>query len=224
MPILPTLRQEAARGRASSQSFSLAELFQQAHRLGLRRGFTCPRSDSRTGLSAVVGSVEGILGTVTLSAVLLGGPIGCGGPTSLTVGNDGSVEASERLDGGSDAGEGASLFGDAAGGGGLTCGCPLNHQSKSCLCACPDGGDTTLSGTVYDPAGKNPVYGADVYVAVDPLLPLSDGVTCTGCSNLYTGMPIASALTDAAGHFTMVHAPAAHNVPLVVQVGKWRKL
>jgi hypothetical protein len=76
---------------------------------------------------------------------------------------------------------------------------------------------------VYDPAGLNPVYNVAVYVPSAPLLPLPKGVACTSCQDLYTGNPIAAAVTDAKGHFKITGAPAGTTVPLVIQIGKWRK-
>jgi hypothetical protein len=87
--------------------------------------------------------------------------------------------------------------------------------------SCPDGGSTTISGTVYDPAGKNPVYNVAVYVPNSAPETLPSGVTCASCSDLYT-TPIASAVTDASGSFTIKNAPSGPNIPLIVQVGKWR--
>jgi hypothetical protein len=87
---------------------------------------------------------------------------------------------------------------------------------------CPGSG-TTISGVVYDPAGKNPTYNAAVYVPNEPVEPLSSGVSCGACDAFYSGLPIASALTDSSGRFTLANAPDGVDVPLVVQVGKWRR-
>jgi hypothetical protein len=85
---------------------------------------------------------------------------------------------------------------------------------------------TTLSGTVYDPAGDNPLYNAYVYIPInplDPLPPLSVGASCDTCSGA-GGLPALQATqTDAAGNFTLTNVPSATDVPVVVQLGKWRR-
>ena len=73
-----------------------------------------------------------------------------------------------------------------------------------------------------NPAGKNPLYGIVVYVPSAALQPLGIGASCTTCQDLYTGNPVTYAVTDAAGHFTLEGVPDGQNVPLVIQVGKWR--
>jgi hypothetical protein len=88
---------------------------------------------------------------------------------------------------------------------------------------CAGGLTTTISGTVYDPAGKNPIYNVAVYVPNDPPQALKSGASCDTCSSLYTGTPVAAAVTDATGKFSMAKAPDGANIPLVIQVGKWRK-
>jgi hypothetical protein len=89
--------------------------------------------------------------------------------------------------------------------------------------ACAGGASTTISGKVYDPAGRNPLYNVVVYVPNAALEPLRTGASCDSCSSLFSGSPIAVAQTDALGAFTLENAPEGENVPLVVQVGKWRR-
>jgi hypothetical protein len=89
--------------------------------------------------------------------------------------------------------------------------------------ACTGGGHTTISGTVYDPAGVNPLYNVAVYVPQHPPSPLMPGASCDSCQSLYTGGVIAGTLTDPAGHFSIVDAPSGTGIPLVVQIGKWRR-
>jgi hypothetical protein len=89
--------------------------------------------------------------------------------------------------------------------------------------ACQGGGSTTISGTVYDPAGNNPLYNVVVYVPNATPSALTTGASCDSCGSLYTGDPIAAAVTDATGKFTIKNAPDGATIPLVIQIGKWRK-
>jgi len=88
--------------------------------------------------------------------------------------------------------------------------------------ACPRGG-TTVSGRVYDPAAKNPLYNIAVYIPNEAVGQLSLGASCASCDSLYTGKAVTSTLTDAEGKFTLKDAPDGTNIPLVIQIGKWRK-
>jgi hypothetical protein len=81
---------------------------------------------------------------------------------------------------------------------------------------------TTISGTVFDPAGKNPLYNIAVYVPNEPLQDIMLGATCEPCNHLYPKV-VASTLTDARGHFTLKKVPDGEDIPLVIQVGKWRR-
>jgi hypothetical protein len=127
-----------------------------------------------------------------------------GGSTSLVGGGDGGA-----------AGDGAvyKSFGDGGG------------SSSSPMC--PDGGATTVSGRVYDPAGKNPLYGVAVYVPESALAPLPKGVPtgadACSCSALFKSHAVASTTTGVDGTFTLTGVPAGASVPLVLQVGKWRR-
>jgi hypothetical protein len=90
--------------------------------------------------------------------------------------------------------------------------------------SCDGGQPTTISGVVYDPGAHDPLFNVVVYVPGTALQPLSTGVSCDSCSDLYTGHPIVTALTDSTGHFVLQNAPDGDNIPLVIQVGKWRRL
>jgi len=81
---------------------------------------------------------------------------------------------------------------------------------------------TTVRAKVYDPAGKNPLYNVIVYVNNAALEPIASGATCEACVAA-TGQPIAAAITDTTGEFVMKTVPSGTNVPLVMQIGKWRR-
>jgi hypothetical protein len=89
-----------------------------------------------------------------------------------------------------------------------------------CNQTCPSG---TITGTVYDPAMINGLYNVFVYVPNAPLDPITDGPVCTQCQAPASGNPIASATTDAKGNFTLTNPPIGMNIPLVLQLGKWRR-
>jgi len=91
--------------------------------------------------------------------------------------------------------------------------------------SCPGGTTTRLTGKVYDPAGKLPLYNVLVYVANAELAPIKSGIsdTCDRCDGSVSGKPIATALTDATGSFKLDNLPAGVDFPLVIQVGKWRR-
>jgi len=88
---------------------------------------------------------------------------------------------------------------------------------------CAAGTGTTISGRVHDPAGKIPLYNALVYVPNMALGPIPTGATCDRCDSPISGQPVAAALTDANGNFKMMNAPSGTNIPLVIQIGKWRR-
>jgi hypothetical protein len=89
--------------------------------------------------------------------------------------------------------------------------------------SCSGGQTTTISGTVYAPNGTLPLYNAVVYIPNSTLAAIPHGVTCDRCGTLVTGDPIAAALTDTKGHFVLKDVPAGADIPLVMQIGKWRR-
>lgn len=89
--------------------------------------------------------------------------------------------------------------------------------------ACPDGKKTTISGKVYDPAGDLPLYNAIVFSPTRELDDLPSGASCDGrCGVPVSGAPRAATLSKSDGTFVL-EVPAGKGVPVVVQLGKWRR-
>jgi hypothetical protein len=154
-----------------------------------------------------------------LLAILAIAHVGCGSSQDLSAFGD--------SDGGGAGGSGAPAFGATGDGSGYHGdGGPcrnLQCLQTDCTTKGLAADATSVSGVVYDPAGKNPIYNAIVYIPNDPVKPLTKGVVCDKCGVLTTGNPVVSALSDATGHFVLRNAPFGDRVPLVVQIGKWRR-
>jgi hypothetical protein len=88
---------------------------------------------------------------------------------------------------------------------------------------CEGGATTTITGTAFAPNGTMPLYNVRVYVPNAPLPPIATELTCDRCNGALAGAPVTAALTDATGHFTLTDAPVGKDMPLVIQVGKWRR-
>jgi hypothetical protein len=119
--------------------------------------------------------------------------------------------------------------GGSSGGGGASSGglLPFEYDGGEGDADCPGGGSTSISGKVYDPAGKNPLYNVAVYVPASPLQPLPAGVptgaAACSCSALFGSQAVVSTTTAIDGSFTLTNVPSGKGVPLVLQVGKWRR-
>jgi hypothetical protein len=87
-------------------------------------------------------------------------------------------------------------------------------------CASQGKPPTSVSGTVRTPDGALPVYNALVYVPTAPLDPLGDGPASPACAS---GAPVVHTTSDVAGRFKLDNVPTVPNLPLVIQVGKWRR-
>ncbi len=115
-----------------------------------------------------------------------------------------------------------------------TCGGDPNMPGKcGCtgLCAqvptCAPNTTTTITGTIYDPAALHPLYNALVYIPNNPndpgLQPFAAGITCDVCGATAAGNPLVSTYTTPDGKFTLSNVPVGATIPLVVQLGRWRR-
>jgi len=155
-----------------------------------------------------------------------GGASGANGGTNAGGGGGGGSDAGGTgASGGSDAGGGAS---GAAGSGsmgpcrGLACDQTTCTMGSCTQMPCASGTSTTVSGAVYDPAGKTPLYNVVVYVPDGPVPPFPDGASCARCGESEPNS-ITSTLTGADGRFVLPDVPVGGNIPLVIQIGKWRR-
>jgi hypothetical protein len=130
------------------------------------------------------------------------------------------------------------VLGDGCGGS-MTCSaaCPAKTKCENKVCVCDDGlrcqvktdcstGSTTITGKVYDPAGSNVLTNVIVFVPNATLPAITHGPSCDQCAEdpvTQYGDPITAAITTADGVFTLTNAPSGTNIPLVMQIGKWRR-
>ena len=81
---------------------------------------------------------------------------------------------------------------------------------------------TTLTGTVYAPNGIDPLPNALVYVPNAPVQAFAPGVSCDNCNATASGSPLVSTVSAVDGTFTLQNVPVGTNIPLVIQIGRWR--
>ena len=196
----------------------------------------CAQSACGTGLNGAPGVANKCPGTctpkVTMADCTAAGrncdsiPDGCGGLFSC-----GTCTAPDTCGGGGTAFQCGS---DAN----ITCAnfCPLVPPPGTCA----SGTDTVLHGTVWSPAGSPavdpargevalPIPNAMIYVpngsttAPYGLSVFKDGVA-TGCDCTVQGPPLAIFPSGVDGSFTVTGVPAGVDVPLVIQLGKWRRV
>jgi hypothetical protein len=148
-----------------------------------------------------------VAGSIVALAFVLGS--GCSGAKHSSGFDDGT---------GDDAGVGEGGVGLGGGTGQGAC-TGLACQVEAC-----SGGtdETTLSGTAFAPNGTLALYNVIAFIPNAPLTPFTEGVSCDTCGSV-SGSPITTATSDATGKFVLKGVPAGDNIPLVLQVGKWRR-
>ena len=170
-----------------------------------------------------------MLATAVGALVLVSATGGCG-----SSGNQSGAAAQGAGDasvGGDDAGSSSGGSGGSSSGGGMVFVPPVVEASAppGCTglqCSVPAGCTTTLSGTVYDPAGANPLPNVVIFIPTDPtgtLSPIKQGTNSCNTCDVSIGDYVTATTSKADGTFTLNGVPAATHVPLVVQIGKWRR-
>ena len=153
-----------------------------------------------------------VVGSLAIAALATGGLLMSCGPSSGS-GHGGAGGTG----GGASGGTGGGGSGGTGGGGASGC-TGLQCQQMNCGAQPP----TTLTGKVFAPNGTLPLYNAIVYIPNTTPAAFTDGVTCDRCNGSVSGNPVVITTTDASGSFTLTNVPVGANIPLVIQLGKWR--
>ena len=148
----------------------------------------------------------------------------CGSSSS----GDGSGSSTYATDPGGDDGGGGTSSNGTSGGFGAAAGNsdagPTGCTGLQCQQAsCASGSETTVTGTVYAPNGTLPLYNVILYVPNSTVEPLTQGITCDQCGAVASGEPIVTTLSNPDGTFKLTNVPVGANIPLVMQLGKWRR-
>ena len=125
---------------------------------------------------------------------------------------------------------GICQFPSECGGAGVhgQCGNPLPCTNLCLQQVACDSGTTTITGTVVSGTlpqfgTPDPIYNAIVYVPNGPVLPFAAGVQCSQCGGEVTGNPLVATQTAPDGTFTLGNVPVGADIPLVIQLGRWRR-
>jgi hypothetical protein len=90
---------------------------------------------------------------------------------------------------------------------------------------CSGGGTTSITGTVYMPNGTTPLPNVVVYVPNAAVTPFTPGVSCDKAAACLagSGSPLVTTTTALDGTFTLTNMPVGTNIPLVIQLGRFRR-
>ena len=203
-------------------------------------------------LSATCGPIgDGCGGALSCGTCAAPEVCGGGAGTAFTCGDNPCVPRA-CSDAGADCGQiadgcggltascGSCAPGSICGGGGVPNVCAATPCTGLCQqqSACAGQPATTITGRVTAPGHAttapfgmpDPISGALVYIPNGAAGPPTYGVTafpagvsCDTCSSLVSGTPLVTATTAADGTFTLHDAPCGTNIPLVMQLGRWRR-
>ena len=109
----------------------------------------------------------------------------------------------------------------------------LIDPDAASLGKCPEGSETKITGKVFDPAGKNALYNIQVFVPSGELPVIQDGLPPPKADGFCQGQtcdsqilnPVVAGLTNTKGEFELKGPKLfpGKDVPLVMQIGKWRR-
>jgi hypothetical protein len=155
--------------------------------------------------------------------VILSSMGGCGSSKNSDLGSQSeNDDASAGSSGGN--GSGGNSSGPTFGSGGADAAAPCTGGGLGCYV--PANCTTTISGIVYDPAGSNPLYNVVVFIPNDPngaMTPVKQGTNSCNTCDVSIGDYVTATTSGPDGSFTLTGVPATTHVPLVVQIGKWRR-
>ncbi len=147
---------------------------------------------------------------VACSAAANQDPVG-----GTSAGGASASSTSATATGGQGGGGGSSSMSASSAGGSLL-------EDGGLVGPCGEAPPTRIKGSVYAPNAIDPLYRVLVYVPASEVEPFKDGVECIQCGEA-SGDPIVSTTTDTKGEFVLENGPCGDDVPLVMQLGKWRR-
>ncbi len=161
------------------------------------------------------------------------GAVPCTPQTCTSLGYD-CGQAADGCGGTLDCGSTCPLAGEICGGSGVANKCGSTVACTG-LClqqqTCDGGALTTITGQVVGGTtgtgfgSPDPVPNVLVYVPNDltSLASIPAGASCGSCSSNVTGSPLVSTTTAFDGTFSLSNVPVGSNIPLIIQLGKWRR-
>jgi hypothetical protein len=82
---------------------------------------------------------------------------------------------------------------------------------------------TTISGTVYAPNRTLALFGVTVMIPLADPVPFTPGASCARCTGEVPPASARTTVSDTAGKFTLDNVPSGINIPITIQIGKWRR-